>query len=74
MDKTIVKRSKGSQILEIIVGAGATAASVAIIYLVLTGQLTADLALWGSGMIVASALGGLLIYILAAIAGATKGY
>jgi hypothetical protein len=74
MDKTIVERSKGSQILETIIGGVATAVCAAIVYVALAGEVTADLVLWSGGFIVVAAVGGMLFYIVAAIAGATEGY
>jgi hypothetical protein len=74
MDKTIVKRSKASIILETIIGGVAIVVCAAIVYLALDGQVTADLVLWSGGFIIFAAVGGLLVLILAAITGAIKGY
>jgi hypothetical protein len=74
MDKTIVKRSKASLILEAVIGGLAIAVCAAIAYVAFAGEVTADLVLWGGGFIVIAAVGGALVYILAAIAGAAKGY
>jgi hypothetical protein len=74
MDKTIVKRWKGPQILEIVVGTAAAAALLLIGIAAVGGKVTADLILWGSGAIVMASVGGLVVYIAAAIAGTTPRY
>lgn len=71
MDKTVVEKSGASQAFQWIVGLAAAAAFILIAVLAFGRQLDAALVLWSSASIVVTAAGGMLLYIIAAIAGAT---
>ena len=71
MDKGIVKESGAAQAFQWIVGLAAAAAFILIAVLGMGQQLNANLVLWSSASIVITAAGGLLLYLVAAITGAT---